>query len=233
MCEQVKKQFNIWWKLTPVAAVLTVAGWLGWMFIKTLSPAWWPWLLICIWLCLFCPNMYLSAFSLWHWKTRYRGRWPFAWAVAFVIWWAYLPSLVYFLSYVLPELRGKDAYSKPPEAYPQISQLPPKYTYLKSTCFVVGLFLVVFGLVSATVTLIAHFAIWNVFEESLPAQIGKPFTESMSNALWCGSQAGKVTVATSFICAVGAGIGAILLVVSQRIRWRLLEEQEKERDFNN
>jgi hypothetical protein len=40
-------------------------------------------------------------------------------------------------------------------------------------------------------------------------------------------------VATSFICAVGAGIGAILLVVSQRIRWRLLEEQEKERDFNN
>lgn len=228
MRENMKEEFSIWWKLTPAAAILTVIGWLGWMLLRMQGPGWWPWLLVCIWICLFCPNMYLSAFALWHWKTRYRGRWPFAWAVAFIIWWAYLPGLVYFLSYVLPELRGRDAYSKPLESYSQASALPPKYTYLKAICFVVGLFLVIFGLVAATVTLIAHFSIWNVFEDILLQQVGKRFTESMSNALWCGSQVGKVTVATSFLSALGASVGAVLLVVSQRIRWRLLDEKQKE-----
>jgi hypothetical protein len=226
--EMTDQRSNIWWKLTPLAAVLTVLTWLVLMYIKFEEPELSLWHLLPIYVGLWLPNAYLSTFALWHWKTRYQGRWPFAWAIAFVLWWAYLPGLAYFLSYILPELRGKDPYSKPPEALVLPDPLPQKYRYLKSAFFIIGSFLVLWGLFATVVVAIAHWCIVPVFNDAIPQNIPEKFSQETGSALLMFSTSVSVMFTTVAISGMATALGAILLYFSQRIRWRLLDEKEKE-----
>lgn len=229
MHEDVREQrFNVWWKLTPLAAVLTVLTWLCLMYIKFEEPELSLWYLLPLCIGLLLPNAYLSTFALWHWKTQYRGRWPFAWAIAFVLWWAYLPGLAYFLSYIVPELRGKDAYSKAPEAMMPPVHLPKEYRYLKSAFFVVGSFLVLWGLFATVVVAIAHWCIVPVFTDAIPQNIPEKFSQETGSALLMFSASVSVMFTTVAISGMATALGAILLYSSQRMRWRLLDEKDKE-----
>lgn len=233
------KQPSIWWRLTPFAAVfciLSIPFWaapsLDFIPLPELPlpiPAYIP-----LYAILLVTILYLAAFSIWHWRTRYGGRRPFAWCLFFALCAGHfaafcLPAVAYFFVHILSDLRSKGAYapttpSSDPSSFPP---LPARYQYAKSSCFVLGWFLIVFGLFCATVTLVAHFMVWNVFEEAIAANVGEEITESVSSSLWVGSQAGKITNLTSFLAAVGCAIGAVLLFTSQRLRWRLLNDDER------
>ena len=67
---------TIWWRLTPIAFWLTAAS--LFVFLAWHASEWKPPLLVIVllWFGLFMPNLYLTAFSLWHWKFRYRGTHP-------------------------------------------------------------------------------------------------------------------------------------------------------------
>lgn len=228
MHEEMKERFNIWWKLTPVAAVLTVLTWFGIMYIRFEEPELSLWIIFLLYAGLLFPNIYLSTFSLWHWKIRYRGRWPFAWAIMFVLWWGYLPGLGYFLLYILPEMRGNDPYSKPPEAHAQPSPLPSKYRYVKSTCFIVGSSLLFFGVLWAIITAIAFWMMIGVCRAGLPRSVPERISADAAQALDTIFLAMALMQTYVAVAAVCAGLGGILLCVSQRMRWRLLDQKEKE-----
>jgi hypothetical protein len=226
--EMTYQRSNIWWKLTPLAAVLTVLTWLVLMYIKFEEPELSLWHLLPIYVGLLLPNAYLTTFALWHWKTRYRGRWPFAWAIAFVLWWAYLPSLTYFLAYILPELRENDPYSKPPEALLSPGPLPQKYRYLKSAFFIIGSFLVLWGLFATVIVAIAHWMMVPILRETIAPKIPEEFSRGTGRGLLTCTLAMSVMFTTVAISGMTTAVVAILLYFSQRMRWRLLDEKDKE-----
>jgi hypothetical protein len=232
---------NIWWKIAFIAAVFDVATLPVWIIIHfglygKFIPI--P-LLIPLFAILALPVAYLLIFSLWHWRTRYVGRHPLAWPILFVItaWplFSTLPgsvfaSVAYCLLNILPDARGRGAYapSVPLALSPPASPLPANYQLAKSACFVLGWSMVIGGVLAAATTCIGVFVIWNRFEIMIPHQIGQQFTESMSSALWVGSQVAKVCGVTCLLAAIAAAGGAVLIQISQRLRWRLLDEQDKE-----
>ena len=229
------------WKLAFVAAVSSFATLPIWV---TLHFGYFPNsfslpLVVPLLAILALPVVYLLAFSLWHWRTRYAGKHHLAWPILFVVtaWplFSTLPgsaftSLAYFILHILPDARGKGIYANPKPlstAFPA-SSLPQSYQLAQSACFVAGWTLVIGGVLFAAITCFASFAIWNIFEDALPRHVGEEISESIAAALWTVSQLAKINGLTSLLSAIAAALGASLVYASQRLRWRLLEEQEKE-----
>lgn len=224
----MKKEFNIWWKLTPIAAILTVASWVGWFYVKDHRPDWPLWMRFSLLICIFLPNMYLSIFALWHWRTRYKGRWhPFAWAVAFVLWWTYLPALGYFLGEILPDMRGKGAYATPPEYPDDPPSLLKQYQYVKSVCYILGWVLLAWAFYASVTIAFAHWMMIDLFVDKLPEGVPKDISANMAKILVAFFTAQKTSFAIVGIAGICSTVGAILLCISQRMRWRLLDEKEK------
>lgn len=245
ICTTVSQPLNspcgIWWKVLFISAAINIVTLPLWIMIHFQGfpesypiPLYQPLFVILI-----LPVIYLHIFSLWHWRTRYGGNHHIAWPILFVVtaWplFSMLPASVFIaLAYcflnLVPDARGVGAYKNPasPALLPPATPLPKSFQLVKSACFVLGWTMVVGGVFAALVTCLADFHIWNIFESTLPNEIGNQFTESMSNALWCASQIAKTTSLTCLLATLAAAVGAVLIQISQRLRWRLLEEQEKE-----
>jgi hypothetical protein len=237
----MKQNLNIWWKIAFASAVLDVVTLPVWIALQMgRVPKSFP-LALTVPLTAFLalPVVYLFVFSLWHWRTRYAGRHHLTWPILFVLTgWPILStlpgsvftSLAYFFLHLLPDARGRGIYATPPvrTLAPPASPVPKKYQLAQSACFVLGWILVIGGLFAAAETCKAHFAIWNYFDHALLREVGKELTKAKFNALWVGSQTGKITVLACLFSALASAVGAGFIYVSQRLRWRLLDEQEKE-----
>ena len=149
------------------------------------------------------------------------------WAVAFTVWWMFLPTLGYFLIYILKELLGKNPYKKSPEAFPKTKPLAQKYNCYRSALFVVGGFFVVWGLLASTVSGIAYWVIISVFKDSIPNAVPEKISAEIGDTLLILSYVFSVLTIITTTAALAAGIGAIFLFVSQRLKWRLQEPVEK------
>lgn len=237
----MKDKLNIWWKLAVASAVLDIVTIPVWIYLGLgrfpESCPIWPTVPLCGMLSL--PVIYLVVFALWHWRTRYAGKCHLAWPILFGI--TALPllhtlpcvvltALVYFFLHLVPDMRSKGAYALPPTfvVVPPASPLPNNNQIAKSACFIVGWLLVIGGVFAGAITCIAHWVIWNRFEDILPGEVGKQMTDGIAKSLYLASQIGKITVITCLLSVLAAAVGAVLIQVSQRMRWRLLDEQEKE-----
>lgn len=224
---QMNDKTTIWWRLCPVAALLTVAGLFGFCAIKFEWIELSVWLTIPVYFATFLPNLYLTSFSLWHWRTRHRGAHPFGWALAFALFWAYLPALAYFWLHIDPDMRNRRQYSLG-FSKPELPRYPQKYNILRSALFVVGGAMVFWGIFSSVTITVAHFVIFDVFDDTVMRHVGKGLTQGEVNALHISSFIHRLTMATAGISALAGSVGGLLLALSQRIRWRLLDQKEKE-----
>jgi hypothetical protein len=211
---------SLWWKLTPVAALLTAIAWAVWfpLHFRTDNSSWPLWVWITLGFCLWVPNLYLSAFALWHWKTRYLGKWPFAWAVAFVLWWAVLPALAYFLLHIHRDLAGKGTYAASPIRSDSVWPLPGRYQYVGSVCLVLGLAMMVCSILVASGEAVIYFTLVHALNRAISAGeltgVSKEATSALLIHLWTL----KIAFATVYIGVVAGVLGGSLLYASQRIR---------------
>jgi hypothetical protein len=230
-----------WWKLAFVSAAIDVVTLPAWVILHfgLLSESFPIPLVVPLSAVLALPVLYLMTFAVWHWRTRYAGRHHLAWLILFVItaWPLFqtLPAsvfvaLAYCVVHLVPDARGRGAYATPPapRVRPPASPLPRSYRLAKSACFVLGWVLVVGGVLAAAITCVTDIAIWNLFQDTIPNETGKVLTESKASALWVACQIAKTTSITCLLSALAAAAGAILIQISQRLRWRLLDEQDRQ-----
>ena len=227
MNKEINIKSNIWWKLAKISAISTIVliVLLGYRRVEELD---WPlWCVIVSIVFTVISNLYLSVFSLWHWKTRYKGQYPFAWCLFFVYCWFVVPSLVYFFSHILPDINGKGIYAKPPDI-PELSSLQSKYKIVKSFCFVSGWVLICLGIIYSIRFFVAELTISDLFRDALVAHSPKDITDATAQAVIVYSRCMTFTSIMLFISSICIALGGLLIYASQRIRWRLLEEEEKE-----
>lgn len=216
---------TIWWRLCPVSALLTVAGLVGFCAIR------FEWIELSLWFAIpvsflvFLSNLYLTSFSLWHWRMRHRGAHPFGWALAFALFWAYLPVLAYFCLHIDPDMRDKRQYRSGFEK-PELPRYPQKYNILRSVLFVVGGAMVFWGIFSSIAITIAHFVIFDLFDDTVMRNVGKGLTQGEANALHISSFIHRLTMAMAGTSALAGSVGGLFLALSQRVRWRLLDQKE-------
>jgi|GEM_PF-1704566 len=228
---------TIWWRLAFLSAVLnviTVPVWISLHFGN--FPESFPIYLVApMFGVLWMPVVYLSVFTLWHWRTRYAGRRHLGWLILFVItsWPVFqnLPGsvfvvLAYFVVHLIPDAQDRGIYATPHliEVPRPASPLPQGYQLTKSACFVFGWSLVFGGILCAAVTCWVAFVIWNSFQYTIANETGNILSESMTSALWVAAQVAKITSVTCLLSALAVAVGAVLIQVSQRLRWRLLDE---------
>lgn len=188
------------------------------------------------------PIWYFITFCVWHWRVRYAGARSMAWMILFLatLWiplvhisfpCAFLVALAYFLTHIVPDIRKRGAYANPPEIAlaPPAPPLPRSWRHVQSACFVLGMVLIVLGVLSAIIVCIAHFVVWNIFADRIPEIVGETITRKISDAILLAVEISKVSVVTSLLASFETVIGAAFLYVSQRMRWRLLEEDEREK----
>lgn len=243
--DEITDKLNIWWKLAIISLVLNVIATPFWMLlsakniISLIFPNLHPHQIWLLYVFFALSSGYFSVFVIWHWRTRYAGRNHLVWPILAVI--AFWPnffslmsgtifiSIAYFFIHVVPDIKKKGAYASPPIiriSHPA-TPIPPRYQLVKSACFVLGWALIVLGLTFAALSCISHFVCWNAIEEKLPGLIGEHLTKTKCSALILASYVGKITVVTNVVCSIGIAIGTVLLYISPKMRWRLLDEQEK------
>jgi hypothetical protein len=231
-----------WWKLAFVSAAIDVVTLPAWVILHfgLLSELFPIPLIVPLCAVLALPVLYLTTFAVWHWRTRYAGRHHLAWLILFVVtaWPLFqtLPAsvfvaLAYCVVHLVPDAQGRGAYATPPvtRVQPPSSPPPRSYRLAKSACFVLGWVLVVSGVLAAAITCVIDIAIWNTYQDTIPNETGKVLSESKGSALWVACQIAKTTSITCLLCVMAAGVGAVLIQISQRLRWRLLEEQERQK----
>lgn len=242
-------KLNIWWKLAIVSLIiniLTIPIWalLRWGEIlfphKDRIPSYAHYgLVVTCWL-LAVPLVYFAVFCVWHWRTRYAGKNHLAWPVLVVTtYWpniittlpgSFFVAIVYFFMHILPDIRGKGVYANPPDLVitPPATPLPAKFQLMKSACFTIGWGIIIISLLASTTALIANFTIWNIVAKRIPSLVGHTFTEKNAMAYIGLIDITKICVITNYFFAITAVVGGIVIYISQRLRWRLLEEEEKE-----
>lgn len=225
----MKPEFNIWWKLVPLAAALFVLSLIGLAYLNIagedmplttyfIAPVFW-----------FMTNAYLSSFCLWHWKTRYKGdSHPFYWALVFFFWWAYFPSLMYFLSEMVPDMRGKGAYATLPEASAPAPIFSPQYYYGKSLCYVTGFLLIALSIIGVGCCTSTGWFILGALIERVPKCVPNEISQSFAPALLRVLEVFQSSHLLLGACAILGILGGVLIAISQRIRWRLLDEKSKQ-----
>lgn len=231
-----------WWKLAFVSAAVDVVTLPIWAILHfgLLSESFPIPLVGPLCAVLALPVLYLTVFSLWHWRTRYAGRHHVAWLILFVVSaWPLLETLpgsvfvalAYCIVHLVPDARARGPYASPPtlRVNPPTTPLPKSYALAKSTCFVLGWALVVGGILVAAITCGVDIFIWNEWQDTIPHEIGNVLTDSKGAALWVACQIAKTTSITCLLAAIAAAVGAVLIQISQRLRWRLLEEQDRQK----
>lgn len=222
---------SIWWRLTPVAYWLAITGALGLLAWQVFNSRWhttplkllvWIPLMIAFWF----PNLYLTAFSLWHWKYRFRGSHPVAWAVAFPFFWGYLPALFYYERHINPDRKNKRQYSTVES--PETTTMPGYYNTLQSVCFVVGGFMITAATIAVVIMTVAFWVIFGTMNDILPNHVGKVLTSGDVNALRSGFRLSQVCYAILCGTTLFGVIGGILFSVSHSLRWRIKEKEERE-----
>lgn len=171
----------------------------------------------------FLPGMYLTAFTLWHWKYRYRGTRPVAWVVSFPLLWFVWPAAIYYGCYVEPDRKGKKQYAD--DVQPQ-ANLPKRYNMLRSVFFVIGGVLVGWGVYSVTLTAVTIAVIFNPFMRAIQRRVDTTLTHAEVEALHVMFTVCQLLAWLVFAIAMCCAIGSVLLVMSGNIRWRLKEQQE-------
>jgi len=165
---------SIWWRLTPVMFWLSLASviaGIAWRECKWEPPVW---MLPLILLGMYLPNLYLTAFSLWHWKYRYRGSYPVAWAALFPLFWTYLPALFYFGQHIQCDLQNKKQYAAL-EPLPG-TVLPGYYNSLRSVFSVLGGVLVGWSAFAVALATPTFFILFNKCDQSVAQNVGKVLT---------------------------------------------------------
>ena len=224
MHEEMKKN-TIWWRLTPIAFWLTAVS--LFVLLAWRASEWKPPLLVLVllWIGLSLPNLYLTGFSLWHWKFRYRGVHPVAWAVAFPIFWSYAPALFYFDRHINPDRKGKKQYDVGDAPAP--SAVPGKYNTIRSASFVLGGAMLAWAALASVIATIAYWAIFSVWDDALTRNIGKVLTTGEVNAFHVAHRCNQIMVGILCSAAITGAVGGVLLSVSHSIRWRLREQEER------
>lgn len=233
-------ELRVWWKLAFASSFLSVVTFPVWLALHfgELSDILPIPFVPALYVVLSIPAVYLCIFSLWHWRTRYAGQHHLAWLILFCItaWplFQFLPAstvvaVVYCFVHLVPDARGSGAYIFPlkVEFPPLATPLPERYKIIKSSCFVLGWSLIIGSILAAITTCIADIVIWNSFQQTIPHHTGKIFSEAVASALWIASQIAKTSSATCLISTIACAIGAVLIQISQSLRWKLLDNEER------
>jgi hypothetical protein len=246
-----KDKLNIWWKLGIASAIISFVSYPAWFLfhwsdkifpssdkLATILAPYAYIIVVCFWLSGFAVAFF-SVFCIWHWRTRYAGRNHIVWPIITVL--AYWPAfinplpasffvaIVYFFVHILPDIRRRGTYANPAitAIEPPATPLPKQYKLAKSACFTIGWSLIILSLIVSIIALIASFVILNILARRLPKLVGENITKQISSALVLSTDVSKTCIVTNFLCAITAAIGAIFIQVSQRLRWRLLDEEDK------
>ena len=216
---------TIWWRLTPVAAWLTIASLIGLDVWR--KSDWNPPFVVAVllWIIVAAPILYLNAFVLWHWKYRYRGDHPVAWAVAFPILIFCVPALFYFILHVNLDRESKKQYAATGPTTPAV--LPSRYNILRSVCFVVGGTMLGWASFAAVCTTITYGIFFDKLDRAVTCKAGKMLTSAEVQAFHASHEINTMLVGFICLTAICAALGGILLAVSQSIRWRLKEQEER------
>ncbi len=240
---------TIWWSLTTVACwsmVLTLVAYAAWgeVSVRT-APPWRPpnSLLIPISFLLTIPKLYLTGFSLWHWKFRYRGSHPVAWAVAFaIVWgyafravplawtlavpsaWEYAPALLYYALHIHRDMRGAQPYGAVDSPATR-SSLPGRYGTFAQVFRIVGSMLLGWALFTSITGTATYWILFNKFDRCVTRNIGKTLSAGEVDAIHSAHLVNEVMVAMLCVAAITAAVGGCLLAMSHSIRWRLKEQE--------
>lgn len=213
----------IWWRLGQLSFWSTVAFLPAFIAWRKLEWQISQFVLVPICVCLGLSNLYLTGFSLWHWKYRYRGNHAVAWAAIFPLFGSYLPSLCYFLRHINNDFKKKRQYANEID---QRLDLPRYYSNLKSVFFVVGGALISWASLAAVLVTITAFSLFGRFDRVILRSPGKVLTMDDIEAFH------KVHV--SYECVMGlmcsitvcSGLGFVFLRMSRSIRCQLEEQVE-------
>jgi len=178
------------------------------------------------------PVLYLCVFCLWHWRTRFKGKHPYAWAplfvvgplaVPFLLHFYSVPCLLYFLVHVVRDIFGTGSYAPNGDSHapPRFPAIDKRYSYVGTSCSIAGWALVGFGLFSAVVQSGVTWVIFDVFEETAAAYDGRTLTTSETSALILMSRIAIMMVVTCTCSAASAALGGVLLYLGERFSKRL------------
>lgn len=132
--------------------------------------------------------------------------------------------------HVIPDIRKKGLYANQPVIKNPSSpshQLPKYYQTIRVTCLTIGIGLLVTGVYANIVTFIGNYVVWNIFASRIKQMAGENITIKVRDALLLAVDMNLFCTLFSLLLALMAVIGAILLYISQRMKWRLMEEDEK------
>jgi hypothetical protein len=222
---QMKRKMTRWEKITVVSANVCGISILGLMAARLLaetSAIVWPYYVALVFYVI--STEYLVTYALWHWRTRYAGSRPFAWAGFFVISAFAVPALCYYAYHIRSDIRQEGPYAPNAPKPEPLLPLPPKYEVVKSLCFVGGWFCVYWAVLVTTVGILAFAAILTIYAQSIQASVPKEITQKVADLLRLSVYVWASSLATLYMACGAAIAGAGLLYASQRMKWRLATE---------
>lgn len=212
--------------MTPWAACATVAGLFLYLALRHGRETIPMPLQLPLWIAATVPNLYLTGFALWHWKYRYRGSHPVAWAAAFPLFWIYAPALIYFARHIDPDRKGRRPYGDGAVASDRPAA-PGRFQTMRQVFHVVGFALLAWSIFCAIIATMAHWAIFDVFDEAVTGHVGKVLTAGEVQALHVSHLINRNLVLLLCSAAFAGALGGTLLSLSHSIRWRQREQEER------
>lgn len=221
----MKRKMTRWEKITVISANLCGIAMLAYFpaeFLAQSEHVVWPrYVVLAVYL---LSTEYLVTYSLWHWRTRYAGNRPFAWAAFFPLSAFALPALFYYAYHIRPDIRQKGAYAPSAPKHEPPLPLPPKYEVVKSLSFVGGWILVYWAIFATTVTGLIYAIALPMFADCIRANVAKEFSQKIGDALVSTVHVWASSIALLCLACGTAVIGSVLLYASQRMKWRLATE---------
>ena len=214
---------TVWWKLSYVTYWLSITGFVTGLALRLTN--WEPpvALFVMIMIAWSLPNLYLSSFSFWHWKYRYKGSHPMTWPVAFSLFWCFLPSLFYFDMHIKPDRENKKQYSFDA---PKSSLTPKYYNTLRSVFSVIGGALVGWSAFAIICTEVTVWIVLGKFDQAVAHNVGKVLTADEVEAFHVMHMMYQILAGVMCAITLCCAIGTVLLLLSGSIRWRLREQLE-------
>lgn len=216
---------SIWWRLTPVAFWFTLIGlpvFLGWRRLDWDVP---PLVAIPLGLGVAVSNLYLTGFALWHWKFRYRGSHPVAWAAAFPLFWSILPPMLYYATHVIRDTRNRKPYANT-EAETE-TRLPGYYAGLRSAVFVVGGALLGWSAVAITWSAIMAVNMSEKFDRVMARSVGTVLTLDHIQAFYTVHVSYRFLIILMCSLTLCSGSGHLLILFSRRLRLQIKAQEEE------
>lgn len=222
---EVKRKLTRWEKITVISANLCAIAMMAYFpaeFLAQSEHVVWPrYVVLAVYL---LSTEYLVTYSLWHWRTRYAGNRPFAWAAFFPLSAFALPALFYYAHHIRPDIRQEGAYAPSAPKHEPPLPLPPKYEVVKSLSFVGGWILVYWAIFATTVTGLTYAIALPMFADCIRANVAKEFSKKIGDALVSTVHVWASSITLLCLACGAAVIGSVLLYASQRMKWRLATE---------